>query len=254
MKKSISILLGVSFLIGIANIGIAQNGTVASGGVANGNGGTATYSVGEVVYKTLSGNGGIVIEGLQQAYNAIDLPITLLQFSAIYTGNKTVEISWNTVSEFNNQYFTVERSKDGVGFEEINRIQGNGNSYSKQTYQATDASPLYGTSYYRLKQIDNDGTVTYSSIVSVNTSESDSEMRVNAYPNPTVSYLNLQIVNAASKNLKYAIYTMEGKLISEQKINDNLTIIGTSGLSKGSYLLKVTNRNALEKSFKIIKN
>ena len=252
MIKSIKLLLGLFLLIGIAAESKAQNGSVSSGGVATGSGGTASYTVGEAVYTTISGKGGFAIEGLQQAYTATDLPISLLQFTAFVTESKEVEISWATVSEFNNQYFTVERSKYGELFEEITKVQSLGNSINKQSYQTTDSLPLNGVSFYRLKQTDVDGKTTYSSIVSISIAASESVLT--AYPNPTVSYLNLQIANASAKKLIYAIYSLDGKLVVQQKITDNLTTIGTSNLVSGTYILRVANNNAVIKSFKIIKN
>jgi len=252
MKKTMNLLFGIFLLIGITTRSIAQSGTVSSGGVAKGGGGTVSYSVGEAAYTTNSGTGGIVIEGLQQAYTNTDLPISLLQFTAALSENKEVVISWATVSEINNQYFTVERSKDGETYEPIVKVESLGNSVSKQTYQVSDSLPLIGVSYYRLKQTDVGGKTTYSSTVSINITSSESVLT--AYPNPTVSYLNLQISDASTKNLIYAIYTLEGKLVSQQRISDNLTTISTSSLSAGTYILRVTNNYKVIKAFKIVKN
>ena len=246
------ILFGVFLLLGTYVKSIAQNSPVSSGGVATGSGGTASFTVGEVAYTTVSGNGGVVIEGIQQAYTASDLPISLLQLTASVFNKTEVAINWTTVSEINNKYFTVQRSNDGVTFEDIAKIAGSENSVSKQSYQLIDSTPLNGVSYYRLKQTDVDGKETYSSIISVNISSSESELT--AFPNPTISYLNLKISNASLKSLNYLIYNLEGKLIFQQPIKDNLTTINTSTLISGTYILRVTKGNSLIKSFKIIKN
>jgi len=251
MKKTIRLLFSSLFLLGLAIESNAQSGTVVAGGNASGTGGTASYSVGEVAYTTINSTGGIVIQGIQQAYTVADLPITLLEFNALVTDKKQVALTWVTVSEHNNKYFEVERSQDGSSFEKVLTLDSKGNSANAQDYDALDASPLTGTSYYRLKQTDIDGKSTYSKSVRVNIAL---ENELKAYPNPTTSILNLQITGAATKQLTYGIYSIDGKLIAEQKINNDLTIISTSNLSNGVYLLKVKDKSTLVKSFKLIKN
>ncbi len=250
MKKTIRLLFGIFLLTGLITKTNAQSGTVVAGGNASGTGGTASYSVGEVAYSTITSSGGIVIQGIQQAYTIADLPITLLEFNALVTDKKQVALTWVTVSEHNNKYFEVERSQDGASFEKVLTVDSKGNSTNAQDYSALDASPLIGTSYYRLKQTDIDGKSTYSKSVRVNISENE----LKAYPNPTTSILNLQITGASTRQLTYGIYSIDGKLMTEQKINNDLTIISTSNLSNGVYLLQVKDKGTLVKSFKLIKN
>ena len=251
MKKTIRLLFSSLVFLGFVAKPYAQSSPVASGGEASGSGGTASYSVGEVAYTTINSSGGIVIQGIQQAYTPADLPISLVEFNAVVTDQKQVALTWETVSEHNNQYFEVERSQDGLSFEKVLSVDSKGNSNNAQDYSALDASPLTGVSYYRLKQTDIDGKSTYSKSVSVNIAN---ENELKAYPNPTTSILNLQISGAATRQLTYAIYAIDGKLVEEQKINNDLTIISTSNLSNGIYLLEVKDKNTLVKSFKLIKN
>ena len=251
MKKTIRFLFGIFLLTGLITKTNAQSGTVVAGGNASGTGGTASYSVGEVEYTTITSSGGIVIQGIQQAYTVADLPITLLEFNALVTDKKQVALTWVTVSEHNNKYFEVERSQDGASFEKVLIVDSKGNSTNAQDYASLDASPLTGVSYYRLKQTDINGKSTYSKSVRVNIAL---ENELKAYPNPTTSILHLQISGAATKQLSYAIYSINGKLIAEQKINNDLTIISTSNLSNGVYLLQVKDKGTLVKSFKLIKN
>ena len=113
------------------------------------------------------------------------LPITLLNFDAVLNGDQ-VDLKWETAAEINNDYFTVERSSDGVNFEPIGRIDGKGNYNGLSEYIMTDFNPLQGVSYYRLKQTDFDGKFEYSDIISItyslNTPAINSNMRL--YPNP----------------------------------------------------------------------
>jgi len=107
----------------------------------------------------------------QLAFNCencgIALPIELISFEAKMNTNKQVDIFWATASELNNDFFTIERSSDGVNWEIVTTATGAGNSIYRIDYAAYDSRPLSGISYYRLKQTDFDGAFEYSNIVSV---------------------------------------------------------------------------------------
>jgi hypothetical protein len=94
------------------------------------------------------------------------LPIQLIDFTAQVFGDK-VQLNWATASELNNHYFTVQRSADGVEFEQVGEVAGAGTTTLEKHYQLTDNSPKGGTSYYRLKQTDFDSKFTFSDIISV---------------------------------------------------------------------------------------
>ncbi len=94
------------------------------------------------------------------------LPIELIAFNASAAGSE-VHLNWSTASELNNDYFTVERSKDGLSWEEVVRVDGAGNSIHRLDYSSVDKRPYAGLSYYRLKQTDFDGQYSISKVVSV---------------------------------------------------------------------------------------
>ncbi|XQP84178.1 MAG: T9SS type A sorting domain-containing protein [Candidatus Pollutiaquabacter aromativorans] len=94
------------------------------------------------------------------------LPIELLSFSA-KAAKGEVKLAWITAAEINNDYFTIERSRDGENFESIIVVDGAGNSTQQLLYQSIDGEPLNGISYYRLKQTDYDGKFSYSDVVPV---------------------------------------------------------------------------------------
>lgn len=96
----------------------------------------------------------------------IALPIELISFEA-KLNNRQVDIHWATASEQNNDFFTIERSADGLNWEIVTTAAGAGNSIYRIDYAAYDSRPLSGISYYRLKQTDFDGAFEYSNIVSV---------------------------------------------------------------------------------------
>ena len=109
------------------------------------------------------------------------MPIELVDFTVEREGEVAL-IKWETATEINNDYFTLERSKDGVAYEVIAVIQGAGNSSNEIEYRFIDEFPLTGISYYRLKQTDYNGNYTYSDKKSIYL-ESETEMLI--YPNPS---------------------------------------------------------------------
>jgi len=110
------------------------------------------------------------------------LPIQLKSFEAKPVANQ-VELKWVTASELNNDYFSIQRSVDGVEFAELIRVKGQGTTQSETNYQYLDQQPLVGRSYYRLKQTDVDKKFSYSKVVMVEMIPGQIPV-VNIYPNP----------------------------------------------------------------------
>lgn len=110
------------------------------------------------------------------------LPIELINFDANINDNK-VDLKWVTVSELNNDFFTVQKSKDGRNWQEVIEMRGAGNSNQQISYFDSDYMPFVGQSYYRLKQTDYDGNYTYSNIVPVYY-DSEAIGSLSLYPNP----------------------------------------------------------------------
>jgi hypothetical protein len=124
---------------------------------------TGNTASGTITSNVTTGFGPFTIATVSATNN---LPITLLSFSAIYNG-KEVKLSWVTSTEINNDFFTIERSRDGKNFEGILTQPGSGTSNSIQYYGAEDVNPYTNISYYRLKQTDYDGKSSYSDIIPI---------------------------------------------------------------------------------------
>ena len=135
------------------------------------------------------------------------LPIELLYFDARPEGN-VVNCNWATVSEIDNDHFTVERSADGYSFESIGRLDAAGESRSLRSYSFTDASPLRDLSYYRLRQTDVDGSTTVSASVSVVMPDA-AEMRVWSDGE------RIHVHHARSGQARYRLYEPTGRLVLE---------------------------------------
>lgn len=144
-------------------------------------------------FTTLRGLTSFSEFGLRETEGGSSLPIQLIAFAAAPEGG-TVRLDWSTAVEINNEYFTVERSDDGVNFTEVTRVEGAGNSSIQNDYMAYDKEPLKGTSYYRLKQTDYDGNFEYSDMLPVTiTTFIKSDFKI--VPNPNTGTFTLDITS-----------------------------------------------------------
>lgn len=176
------------------------------------------------------------------------LPIELLSFSANYNSGNVVDLKWSTATETNNDYFTIERSKDGVFFTELNVIDGAGNSTTTLNYSSVDGSPLSNISYYRLKQTDFNGNYSYSQIVSVEKNENHFEI-VSAHYTESQNQLTVYFNCNNNCKINFELYDLIGRKIyscSENRLGENSEIvIPTDKISEGVYLIKAFNGNKL---------
>jgi hypothetical protein len=139
------------------------------------------------------------------------LPIELLEFNATRENDK-IKLTWTTATEINSDYFTIERSRDGILFESINKTKAAGNSTSIINYELYDEEPIEGISYYRLKQTDFDNSYTYSDIRKIYFYKEGNNI-VTEYPNPSHSDFNLWIKSKKSTKANILIIDPLGKII-----------------------------------------
>ncbi|MFN3404304.1 MAG: hypothetical protein ACK40G_09445 [Cytophagaceae bacterium] len=172
------------------------------------------------------------------------LPVTWLDIMAEYESGKSI-ISWRTSSELNNKYFVVERSFDGELFEEIASLDGSGNSNSVKSYKYYDQLSVYGKMYYRIKQVDFNGTESFSKVVTVINEQNS----IIAYPNPSEDNFRISWM---SENDAYGyVSDAVGKLIFEGDIFDGVSI--GENWPSGIYHLKVIS-DEIVYSMKLYKN
>lgn len=167
------------------------------------------------------------------------LPVELLHFTASAT-TESIELKWATASEFNNDYFTIERSNNGIDFYEIARMDGVGSSVDVNNYSIVDVQPIAGKSYYRLKQTDFDGTYTYSEIVTTTFTLS---IQFRFYPNPVEDWAFLEGNSALfSDSHNIHVFDIHGNTIpiSLSKENDRILKLDTSVLKSGVYFIKLS--------------
>lgn len=188
----------------------------------------------------------------------IPLPIQLISFTAKPIGKK-VRLDWETATEKNNDYFTIERSEDGKLFTEVTIVKGAGDSNSILKYHAWDENPLSGLSYYRLKQTDFDGKFSYSNIVSVNmNSDSFSQLEIqNITPNPFVNNFEINYSAEKASDVEFELINLQGKRVFKEKMNveggnNSYTFENGENLPAGAYIA-IVRCNGKTDTKKIIK-
>jgi hypothetical protein len=170
------------------------------------------------------------------------LPVKLISFtSSKQDGN--IGLHWQTASEWNADYFSIERSNDAKLFESIGKVQAT-NSNTLTAYYFIDNQPFVGTVYYRLKQVDMDGTPHFSNIIWVHDSKSIDAVSVLFSPNPFNHNLTLAIENVTNEEVVVNGFNTMGQKVFSQKMEyesgQELTIELPSELTKGMYTFQVT--------------
>jgi hypothetical protein len=175
------------------------------------------------------------------AFSPNPLPIELLSFTATLKGNIT-QLDWTTASETNNDFFTVERTRDGFTYETVGTLKGAGNSNELLSYRFYDLLPYNGISYYRLKQTDYDGKTSFSALAAINNSDNGENPLIVA-PNPGSANVLLSFASDKDGEATIKIYDNTGNLLLSQvkgiDSGSNNINIDISGFAKGLYFVTV---------------
>lgn len=182
------------------------------------------------------------------ACSTTTLPIELIEFEAVAL-EEQVAIHWKTLRELNNEYFAVERSVDGLEFDEITRVQGAGTTASSQSYTVFDTRPIRGRAYYRLRQVDFDGTFSYSDVLAVSFGSLQTTLWM--YPNPSYGEsLNLEFEKfQRNASIKVEIMDLMGRSLLSRQIQSSQTgsallkLDLPASFAPGMYLVKATSQN-----------
>jgi hypothetical protein len=245
-KLGISSLIILSLAVTTAN---AQSTVLVSGGDTVQKDGSISYSIGQISYNATDDVIGSVYEGVQQPILSTTLPLAVLNLK-VTKQEKQVIISWQVASETNIRYFIVQRG-DGIIFNDLRKIDVAAKSSEFKNYKNEDDDPQPGKNFYRIKQVDDDGSVSYSNIVYVIFNNKE-EIGI-VYPNPAHNTIILKSSNFIDRFLSYRLYDITGRLLLASQIANTLTNIDISNLSPSNYILKIIDRNKEIGSFKIIK-
>jgi hypothetical protein len=219
---------------------LGQNANVTVNGTMN-IGGSLSFGVNAV----FNGTGTVAVtgpgcNGWTGSGNCNDntvLPIELISFVAA-NSNDGVTVTWKTASELNNDHFTIERSKDGITYEEIKQLNGSGTTNKITTYEYLDLSPLPGISYYRLSQTDYDGKSETFKPASVQRSASEKNV-MQVYPNPIVGS-TLHVSFSAPEKGNLQLLDSRGKAILSGSVDGSSSTMDLdidANLQPGVYYL-----------------
>ncbi len=169
------------------------------------------------------------------------LPIDLLGFSANCTPVKgEVELKWMSVSEINSDYYLIERSRDGVDFNSIGKINSVGNSSNTNSYYFKDVNSPNGIVYYRLVQVDLNGNTTYFNVVNT---DCNSNFDISIYPNPAKDLFTVEGEIETNQVYSIKIHNSIGELIYNKQFTSTTSYINqtinSSQLSNGVYNVSI---------------
>lgn len=184
---------------------------------------------------------GTVIFNLEECDDMpiVPLPVELLSFNGAATA-EGIALNWETASEKDNAYFSVQYSTDGRNFESAGYVEGKGTSTTANTYAFIHKDAKPGKAYYRLKQVDFDNTYAYSKVIVVDTKEKTS-LPLNVYPNPvTNEEVTLKFVKVDAARVNITITDLNGRVVlkhtadaaHEVKLN-----LESANLKAGIYIL-----------------
>lgn len=200
-----------------------------------------TATIGETYYLVIDGNSGATspfyVTGVSGLPNI--LPVSLASFTESCVDNQP-HLSWTTATEYNNDYFTIERSSDAEQWEKIGTVRANGNSTTASNYEWVDQNPLTNIAYYRLSQTDFDGQTEKLKILASNCK---SNVSIQVVPNPNNGDFaiygleegdDISIVNNLGQNVYTAIATT------------NFMSVDLKGLNSGIYFVQLKNDSKAE--------
>lgn len=160
------------------------------------------------------------------------MPVELTNFSA-KPMSQHINLAWSTASEKDNAYFAIERSRNGVDFTAIGQVKGNGTTSAAYDYGFVDQNVVTeGVYYYRLKQVDNDGTFTYSAVASAQLHDAT---KVKVYP--TAVRHNVVNIETSNDKLPTTVVDMTGRVLKQFTTTPNQ--IDVSDLGAGVYMVRV---------------
>jgi hypothetical protein len=224
----------------------------SSGGFLTAGNGSLSYTVGELAVQQISSGSGMLTQGFQQPIVTNPLPLDFLSFTATLA-NGVTQLEWVTAHEVNTDYFEVERSGDGAVFTSLTTVQSDGGA-GDNSYHAVDPGPLPGTDYYRLKEVDLGGLVTYSPVVVVKFNRGLTCM---VFPNPASDQVFIQIQSGSTAEVAVELYDLRGRLLlsrpAQLLAGANQLEFDIRQLAAGAYVIRIVGLDGIP-PFTIIKH
>lgn len=189
------------------------------------------------------------------ANNATVLPVELIYVKAESVNNSYIKVDWATAAEINNDFFEIQRSTDAVHWTKIGIVEGHGNSNQLQNYKYEDfqiqSDVIY---YYRLKQVDFDGSYEYSEIVNASIHLTVGDFVFGeVFPNPIMQGNNtsLLVSSPIQQNFYYAVYNINGQIMKNKEsfqispgTSQNVSLL-VNTIPAGNYIISIWNEQQI---------
>ncbi len=179
-------------------------------------------------------------------FSTVLVPVELLFFKG-ETANCINTLSWATASETNNSHFEIQHSTDGLTFSSIGEVEGTGTTVERQNYSFSH-EVTSSKNYYRLKQVDWEGSSAFSNIVIIQgICGSDTEI-TSVYPNPVTEQLFVEFIAHNSKTLSFEIVNLLGQVIYNETIQSanremQKVTLPVGSIQNGVYFLRIKENN-----------
>ncbi|WP_370086680.1 T9SS type A sorting domain-containing protein [Ekhidna sp.] len=166
------------------------------------------------------------------------LPVELISFKVTLKNGNNAELAWITAQEINNDHFEIEYSTDGLEFENIGEVTGNGTTNEVSEYSFTHSGLKSGFNYYRLKQVDFDGQYEYSEIKRVSLGAFE-DVSISIYPNPTDERTTIRVNDGIATQIE--LITLGGTVLKSIRYEEGMTshTFDVTNLESGMYLIRV---------------
>jgi|GEM_PF-2632285 len=202
----------------------------------------ASFRVGDSVYiAALGGYNGVGVVNVQEwltlGSTSTVLSLDLISFGASWQGNKAV-VAWTAMEDGMGGKYIVERSEDGRSFSNLTTLNA-GMNKGEASYKAVDSDPFTPATYYRLRIMSNDGSVSFSPVVKLSRSGNGSALEASLFPNPSSGEVNIMLQNGKGAEVAIQIIDVTGRLVQYENIVMNGTQSRSYNLKAGSYIVRV---------------
>jgi len=203
-------------------------------------------STGTIHYGGTCSNPGNVTDGVD-TFTGCDnsiLPIELVFFRGRHDRGVNI-LEWQTATEINNDFFAIQRGQDARQWEEIASVAGQGDSELLVNYEYRDLRPLYGSNYYRLKQVDYDGQSEVFPIILVKTGDLPDLSIQSIFPNPTIGAVEINYLSNNTKPVVLQLFNSKGSIVFKSILENHpgyhLKALPMAEMAAGIYLLSLEN-------------
>jgi hypothetical protein len=201
-------------------------------------------------FRALTGNGfqgDMAIDDITVQENAA-LPVELISFTATAIKNDFIQLNWETATEENNRGFEVLRSTNGKDFENIRFVEGQGTTLETSNYTFNDKQVEAGVwYYYQLRQVDFDGELELTDIVSANLKSANNLTISEPFPNPTSQSASIQISTSSAIDFEILVYNQLGQMIQQKQLsnlnNNDFINFNTTEWTEGIYFIVIKNED-----------